>query len=193
MDEDDKPTKEDLIETYRDINVDHPGWWEFAYEDFTADMEKRGIEVSDMSFEGFYSQGDYATFEGSVPDKAFFMREEKLDSKYPNIYKAAELGALYSIRFSALSGHRWRGHQSSSIDIEDVHYYNIVDDEDMNLYYQDLYEEGVNEEYRAFEAEVKSIAKDYAEKLFDTLRGNYAWLTSDEQVWDTIVANEMHL
>lgn len=193
MDEDDKPTKEDLIDKYRDINVDHQGWWEYIYEDFTEDMEKKGIEVFDMSFEGFYSQGDHATFEGSVPDKAFFMREEKLDSKYPNMYKAAELGALHSIRFSALSGHRWRGHQSSDIDIEDVHYYKIVDDEDMNLYYQDLYEEGINEEYRAFEAEVESIAKDYANKLFSTLQENYEWLTSDEQVWDTIVANELHL
>ena len=35
---------QELVEKYRDINVDHD-WWDFTYEDFKNDMREKGIEV----------------------------------------------------------------------------------------------------------------------------------------------------
>jgi len=189
MDEEDK-TKEDLIETYREINVDHD-WWEYIYEDFKEDMEKNyGIEVDDMSFSGFWSQGSGAAFTGRVTDDRLFMTSNKLDGEYPNIFKAVELNAV-NINFAEAS--RRGSCQTSGVEVDDLHYFDIVEDPEMNEFYQNMFEGGIEEEYTGFEDEVQRLADSWAHELYKTLESNYDWLISDERVWDTIVANELHL
>lgn len=39
-------------------------WWEYSYEDFREACKILGIEVTNIWFTGFYSQGDGACFEG---------------------------------------------------------------------------------------------------------------------------------
>lgn len=184
-------TKEELIEQYRYANVEYEGWWEFVYEDFKEDMRKNhGIDVHDITFSGFWSQGDGAEFTGKVFEDRLFMTSNKLNETYPNIFKAVEVGAMY-IRF----GGEFRRHpsQTSNVDIEDLAYFQIVDDPDMNEFYQNMYEEGIRAEFKDFEIAVQDLAETWAHELYKTLEESYEWLTSDEQVWDTIVANEWHL
>ena len=41
--------KQDLIDQYRYADVDHDyDWWDCTYEDFTMDMDEKGIKVDQM-------------------------------------------------------------------------------------------------------------------------------------------------
>lgn len=41
-------------------------WWECVYADAKEDGDKRGFEIEDIRFSGFWSQGDGASWTGSV-------------------------------------------------------------------------------------------------------------------------------
>ena len=54
--------KKKALENNRDINVDYDGWEDGVTEGFREDMREIGIDDIDISFSGFYSQGDGASF-----------------------------------------------------------------------------------------------------------------------------------
>lgn len=57
---------DELIDKHRDINTDHD-WWDNTYEDFGRVAKILGFEVDleNVHFSGFCSQGDGASFTGS--------------------------------------------------------------------------------------------------------------------------------
>lgn len=59
--------KSEAIEKHRDDHVD-PDWYSPITEGFKEDMDAIGVETDDVSFTGFYSQGDGASFTGKVSD-----------------------------------------------------------------------------------------------------------------------------
>jgi hypothetical protein len=59
--------KSEAIENHRDDHVD-PDWYSPITEGFKEDMDAIGVETDDVSFTGFYSQGDGASFTGKVSD-----------------------------------------------------------------------------------------------------------------------------
>jgi hypothetical protein len=68
-----KTRQDSLLEEYRDINV-HDDWWEYTYEGCKEGCSALGIEVEQMSFSGFWSQGDGACFTGHVCDWDAFLK-----------------------------------------------------------------------------------------------------------------------
>ena len=48
-------------------------------------------------------------------------------------------------------------------------------------------------EHNNLEKEVEDICKGYMRDLYAKLRDEYESLTSKEAIWDTIVANELHV
>ncbi len=52
------------IESHRYINTEHGDWWQPCYEDFYQIGSIMGIEIDNIFFSGFSSQGDGACFEG---------------------------------------------------------------------------------------------------------------------------------
>lgn len=54
--------QENALENNRDINVDYDGWEDGVTEEFKEDMREIGIDDIEISFSGFYSQGDGASF-----------------------------------------------------------------------------------------------------------------------------------
>ena len=50
------------LDNNRDINVDYEGWEDGVSEGFKEDMREIGIDDITISFSGFYSQGDGASF-----------------------------------------------------------------------------------------------------------------------------------
>lgn len=57
-----------LLEKYRNINVDYIDWWECVQADLIDEMSKVGFDISNTYFSGFWSQGDGASFTGRVTD-----------------------------------------------------------------------------------------------------------------------------
>lgn len=54
--------QENVLVNNRDINVDYDGWEDGVTEGFKEDMKEIGIYGIEISFSGFYSQGDGASF-----------------------------------------------------------------------------------------------------------------------------------
>lgn len=54
--------QQNALDNNRDINVDYDGWEDGVTEGFKEDMREIGIDDIEISFSGFYSQGDGASF-----------------------------------------------------------------------------------------------------------------------------------
>lgn len=65
--------KEKVIEDNRDINVDHDGWEDGVIDNFQYDMKELGLGRVNVSYTGFWSQGDGASFTGKVEDTVKFV------------------------------------------------------------------------------------------------------------------------
>jgi hypothetical protein len=48
-------------------------------------------------------------------------------------------------------------------------------------------------EFALLELDCEEILKGYMQELYSRLRKEYEYLTSKEAIWETIVANELHL
>lgn len=185
-------SKQELVEKYRDINVDHD-WWDFTYEDFKNDMREKGIEVVRMYFTGFYSQGDGACFEGLVPVSQFskFMEVHELSSKFPAAKFFADNNDL---RLDMHKHHHHYCHENTIdvtiMDISGNPYEDFSTRWEVYDTMQTLFNE---EEYELFELECEDIVKGYMRELYSRLEKEYEYLVSEEVVWETIVANELHL
>jgi hypothetical protein len=51
----------------------------------------------------------------------------------------------------------------------------------------------LDDEWRDLEDDVNNICRGYMQDLYRKLRDEHEHLTSDEAVWETIEANELHL
>jgi hypothetical protein len=89
----------DLIEKHRDINTDYD-WWDCTYDHFAEDMRIKHIEVDKMLFSGFWSQGDGASFTGSISDSKAFMETHDLTETYPTVMRYLNKGGVI---YSSLS------------------------------------------------------------------------------------------
>ena len=65
--------KTNALDEMRDINTEYQGWHEPIIEDFEEHMKELGVDGVEVSYSGFYSQGDGASFTGDVFDTKTFM------------------------------------------------------------------------------------------------------------------------
>lgn len=64
-----KEAKARVVDNMRNINTDY-GWWDGIFDDAKAIGELMGIDITNIYFSGFSSQGDGACFEGAYRYKA---------------------------------------------------------------------------------------------------------------------------
>lgn len=199
--------KEVAREWYRQASLDYE-WWDSVYEDAIRMAEIIGIEIDyrhhspnrpgakgykepKIWFSGFSCQGDGACWEGSYRYAAGALK--KLEEEAPAFYKD-EAGARQPIpsnvelhriakalqdvqrrhfyKLEARSTHRGHYNHSGCMSIEVAH------TEDL---YRDLGDA---------EDEVKEALRDFADWVYRRLEEEYSWLTSDEQVDESIRSNE---
>jgi hypothetical protein len=177
----------ELIEKYRDINTDHD-WWDSTYEYWTEKLIEKGIEPDDFAFSGFWSQGDGASFCGLI-NIVQFLKAHDLEAEYP--------AATFFAPTGEISGklHRSSHHYSHENTVQLTVYddiTNVFDEDDIRC---DVYEAMANEfNYSAleFEEKVLEICRGYMRELYRDLEKEYEYLSSDEAVWETIEANDLH-
>lgn len=155
FDELDKKAQEKALENFRSINVEWD-WYEPVYEEFKEIASEYGIEVDDMNFSGFYSQGDGASFTGEISDFKKFAEKTGLE-KLARFSKVIEENLTMKIKR-----------------------YNV-----------DVYGSYVSHPAieNPIEGKLREVKEELCEKLYRILEEEYDYLTSNEVVKETIIAN----
>jgi hypothetical protein len=181
--------KEKLIEQHRYINVEHDQWWDCVYADFREDMKAVGINVTRMYFSGFCSQGDGACFEGLL-DNALTYLDHHHKGQYPMIRKLLEAGGDVYVNCEH-RGHYY--HQNCTEFWADADTLTGMLDQPTEFHETivEQWQEELTDEMDAFEKDVIEQWRSYMQDLYSKLEDEYDHLTSDEAVWDTIVADEL--
>lgn len=177
-----------LIERYRDINIGHQ-WWDCVYSDFTEDMKAIGIDVRQMYFSGFWSQGDGACFQGKLDNTLVYL-DHHHQGQYPMIRNLLEHGGEVYVNCDQ-SGNYYH-EMCTSIWVDADTLTGILPQptefhEQIAEQWQDL----LNKEMDDFEKDVIEQWRTYMRDLYRKLEEEYDHLTSDEAVWDAIEANEL--
>lgn len=189
---------QELIDKHRDINVDGDWWYEGVYDWFMEECKSRGVAIStrqknnyhtgkvtyepEISWSGFWSQGDGAAFAGYIQDIGKALGDFYLD--YPILQKYVdELNGWYEFSWSLGRGNNIVG---NSFNIEGLENY-LEDDHP----FVDVWQEQLDKELDSIEPMLGDLAQELCNTLYAALRDEYEALTSDEAVWDTIVANEL--
>lgn len=152
---------------------DH-GWWESVYDDAREIATRFGVEIDDIGFSGFWSQGDGACFTGTFRSADLIKTtEEHFESEYPTEEGLhALLRRLQAVRHqeNSLLKIIARGHYSHS---------GTMEVEDPDCYY--LWDEA---------CEVRDCLRRFADWIYAQLEKEHDYLVSDECVDESITANE---
>lgn len=194
-------TKDELIDKYREINVDGDWWHESVYEWFDEQCKDRGIQISttpsnhlnqgkttsrrerDITWSGFWSQGDGAAFAGRVRD--FNLVLGSLYDDYPIFKKYVEDLRGYARMDWELG--RYNNVRLRDMEIEQIHYY-LEDDHPL----AEIWQEQLDKETEMVGALIGDVVNDLCRLLYEALRDEYDALTSNEAVWDAIQANDLY-
>lgn len=183
--------KQALIEQYRDFNVEHIEWWDGVYDDFTCDMAAKGIHVYDMNFSGFWSQGDGASFTGYISNNKMFFDQHGLVESYPWLAKLLSHDGEFTLTIER-TGHHYVHENTVGVDLSHTDmFYHILPSDSVRAQVVEQWDEQLDAEYNTICDAVTEIIRDYCRDLYRRLRDEYDYLTSDEAVWEAIVANDL--
>jgi hypothetical protein len=162
-------------------------WWDYMEENFMTDMAKIGISVSRINFSLSYSQGDYASFEGSIAVDEW-MDHKSYDVTYPALYLAVK---DYG-EFAGVSDRTNRGcWPRVSFDG------NVVGNTNPEGIFagleQEAWDELVEDQYRSagLEDEMQSEVEALCRKLYSDLRDESEHLTSEQSFIESCECNEI--
>lgn len=148
-----------VLDKNRDINVDH-NWYEYIISEWNKKLESIGFINAEISFSGFYSQGDGCCFKSSLDLDHFLINDfEPLKKEEIDIAYEPYLG--------------WTAYRQGKFVS-----YGCLSNDEMNQLCDSLVE-FINE-YKV----------DLCVEIYEDLRKQYEYLTTDEAVKETIELNE---
>lgn len=179
----------ELIEKHRTINVDHYDWYESVYESFIERMERQGITADEIHFSGFWSQGDGASFNGCINPLRFLRKHFPKD--YPMLRKVVALGGRVHLAWKH-SGHYYHEYSNTfDLDVEGFEYL-MEQPTDFHEQVVNSLNDKLQEELNTFEDDAVPLIRGYMKQLYRELEKEYYYLTSDEAVSESIIANDLH-
>lgn len=190
------------IDRHRDFNVDDSFWYEHLLGEYFPELAaEKGFEITthpvrlmngsyrqapDIFFSGFASQGDGCSFEADVDIEKFIL-SRKLGKKYRMILDAVrrdwsvwadvhKSDSHYSHEYTMYA------HADSDFDPESESGFTIRNEGRHRAFYILLEE---------FEDEVQEEARSLARDFYTKLQEEYDYLTSEEQIIESLDANGM--
>jgi hypothetical protein len=189
FDELDDRAKERARDWYRNGALDYE-WWDCTFDDAKQCLALAGFDLDKIYFSGFSSQGDGACFNGAwhankaQPVKAMKQHAPK-DTELHAI--AAEARAIAKLRPNASMSVKQRGHYYHSgctefgVDCE-------RESDDVSRTTAEWEARGKEDD--AIEERVIEMSRDAMNWIYRRLEAEYEWLMSDEQVDESITAND---
>lgn len=167
--------KEKALNHCREWQTDYQ-WWDFIYDDAKEAAKIIGIDIEQIYFSGFSSQGDGACFEGWYsykPDSCKQIRQyAPMDAELHAIAQALQniqRTNFYQLRASVKHRGHYYHENCTDIDIDRKDYKEPTEDA---------------------EESVKECLRDFMRWVYSKLEKEYEWLISDESVTEFIEANE---
>ncbi|CAB4123520.1 hypothetical protein UFOVP48_20 [uncultured Caudovirales phage] len=158
-------------------------WWEDTEGNFTDRCAQQGVRVDNITFSGFWSQGDGAAFAGRVYVYEW-MEQKGYDLTHPAAYLASKDDGSY-VRLEIGRGNNMRANYDGWVYTEPSGVF-------IGLEFQ-AWESLVEEQLDdiSIEAEVLSFCEDLAQELYTDLRDEYEHLTSEAMFIEHCVCNEI--
>lgn len=187
---------QELIDKYRDINVEYHGWWEDVESMFHDDMAEKHVVVQDIQFSGFGNQGDGASFTGRIHNVEAFLAAHELTETYPTIVRYLKSGGDICIPILR-TGRSIYFHANSMVaEVDDYYSFEQLlppsaGHSDVRVLVAEQWDKMLTTELTTLEAAITEIVRGYGCELYRRLEAEYDYLASDEVVWDTIIANEL--
>lgn len=188
FDELSKKAQQRAIEDHREINVDYE-WYDFIFDDFIKEAAEKGLTVNyeDISFSGFWSQGDGASFTGTVETSGDI---EKLLNALNITFKHKALKCLFirnaNIYIKRLTSHYYHKNTITCIvNFDGYSYYSIVRD----CIYKRL-DDYLYKKAGEIEKKLEALKDDLCNKLYKELESEYDYQTSDDAIKETFIINE---
>jgi hypothetical protein len=174
----------ELIERHRGY-IDDIDWWDDVEEKFKAGMAEIGLRVDRIYFSGFSSQGDGACFEGAVDHWGKLLHAMGVKTNPVMVEFLQENATAQLI-------HRGRYYHEHSIQFD---LYVPEPDEEWSGYTDQLRAAAwvalATYDYESLRNDLMEFCRDKMLDLYDKLEAEYDYLTSDEAVWEFIIANDL--
>jgi hypothetical protein len=187
--------RDEILDKYRDWNI-YEGWHDSVYEDFKREMDAIGIEVDDIYFSGFSSQGDGACFEGRVSDWPKFL--ESVGYTCPALMGLAaeswglsvvHRGHYYHENCTSFSSDMVSPSDYSESEMDEFVYAHSPYKTDIQNAAFVAILQGYN--FSSLHDEFLEAFKSHMRKLYRSLEADYDHLTTDESVLESLHANDM--
>ena len=164
--------KEQVLNNHRYWNVEYLDWWDYIYEDAKTIAGLMGIDIDDIFFSGFWSQGDGACFTGSFSyNKGMVKKVKEYAPKDEELHRIAKgiqdlhRRAFYTVYGKVSHSGHYCHERSMSVEID--------------------WEKGESD-WKDWE----EVFADFALWIYHNLEKEHEYLTSDEAVADSLIANE---
>jgi hypothetical protein len=167
---------ESILERYSDINTDYD-WYEFIIEDFTCELENVGFKDIDTVFNGFYSQGDGASFTAKSDDILKILNTLDVDDYHRIKDLIIEDSEINIVR----SHYNWVHENSCFCEI------NLCIGCDFSRH--SLVESLVDDIDCSISDALETYRLGMCHKLYSSLRDEYERLVSKDQILETIKHN----
>lgn len=157
-------------EDNRYCNTEFSEWHDYHIEYYTEKLEDEGWKDIDISFSGFCSQGDGASFTGKVCD-------------LPKLNIAWGLG-LTKLQAFVL------GEYTTITLVRHNHHYSHSNTVHCNIeYYNSKATPRIDRLLTKLEEKIDSMAKDVMGDIYNYLEKEYEWQTSDKCIGENLLAN----
>lgn len=162
--------KKKVLERYANFNVELR-WWDCIYEDVKTIGEFMGIDIDNIYFSGFYSQGDGACFTGhysyaqnSINNIKRYAPEDK--ELYRIVKELQELQKKHFYQLIATIKHSGHYYHSNCTDIY-------------------IYKDG----NYADSQELETLLRNFMDWIYEQLKGEYEYFTSEKSILETLEIN----
>lgn len=186
----DSESRDELLERFRNINVDYTDWFECCFSDFREDMKAKGIHVGSIYFSGFWSQGDGACFEGNlIGDGQAYLDVHHAD-QFPMIRKLLEADG--SVTVQCVHTGRYCHEYCTEFTFDNDRFHHVMDAVDeFREATLEAWDRQLEKEMQEFEEATTEQWRVYMREIYRRLEKEHDYLTSDEAVWEAIEANDL--
>ena len=191
-------TKAELIDHYRHINVNFfdNHWAQDMEVQMKEEVEKKyGVEIDNIHYSGFYSQGDGASFEVSMPDinEDTCTTNEWFRDK-PMVRKLVKAEGFLNLTMTRYEGNRYcHSHSVRHAEVEHEWLSDVLTNtNELVAAVLEAFDRQLTKELDDLEIAMTEAMRKEMDNYYNTLEEAYTYLTSDEQVWETIVNNELN-